>query len=213
MRKLLLSTAILAALGYTSKAQIAIAPEVGLNMSNMKFGSTPGVTRSDASIMGFKAGVIVDLGITGKLSIQPGIFYSIKGSNQKWSAGPLSINQDIIINYVEVPVNIQYEIVDVKVGKVFVGAGPYLGYAISGKTRGISPTTAESDLSIGSDASDLIKAMDLGVNVNAGFLLGKGLFARLQYGMGLTNTSSAPANSIKNSCFSISVGYFFGRKR
>lgn len=217
MKKVILFAALVAAFSATSSAQVAFGPEVGFTISSMKVDDTSSVTdiSKSASLGSIKAGFIVDLGLTKKLSLQPGIFYTVKGGESNMATktiiGTISVPVLTVVNYIEVPVNIQYQIVDVKMVKVFAGAGPYFAMALSGKTK---TAGVESDLKIGTAATDFIKASDLGVNINAGALLKFGLFARLQYGMGLTNVASQPdAMTVKNGTFCVSVGYLFGRTR
>jgi hypothetical protein len=121
------------------------------------------------------------------------------------------------MNYLQVPVNITYHLKN-----FFVGAGPYLGYALNGKIKGTGAialpiigdytTNVDSTISFGSDKGQ-VKRIDLGASITAGYDLPFGLFIRAYYQMGLSELSNDLNSSGKNTCFGLSVGYLYNRKR
>lgn len=227
MRKIAMTVAALATMTIAAKAQMSIrfAPEVGLNLYNMniKFADEKIDTKIKPA---FKVGGVVDLGITKKLSIQPGVFFSMKGTKQtdegNVPGGTYETELKTTSNNIEIPVNVVYHFGEGIGDGLFVQAGPYLGYAFGGKIKGetvtkIGNTTTtverDDDLEIGDDAvEDDLKPLDFGLNIGVGYQLPMGLFARAQYGLGLANLQPGgdSKNSAKNWGIGISVGYFFG---
>lgn len=207
MKKLFLlaSAAIIA---QTASAQFSIAPEAGLVMSGQSM-KVLGEKVDTKMKIGFRVGGNVDYAISDAIHIQGGIFYAAKGSKAKEGDGKVAVN------YLEVPIYVNYMTGEAGGNRFFGGVGPYLGYAFGGKVT--DATGEERDLEIGSDEgkSD-IKALDLGLNVNIGYMLSNGLYVRANYGLGLTNLipGGDGDNSVKNNGFAISFGYYlFGNNR
>lgn len=185
--------------------------------TGVKFGVKAGVTFPTMSISddteglaksttGFYVGGTVDFGLSGMFSLQPGLTLSNKGFKVGEDGGTLTTN----LMYIEVPVNavVNFPVGD---GKVFVGAGPYYGMAISGKhkLKGTSEGTTVSmseDVEFGSDGS--FKRGDFGVNFLAGYQLGNGFNIHAGYGLGLSNVAQNPGDA-KNRVLSVGLGFSF----
>lgn len=113
--------------------------------------------------------------------------------------------------YLEIPLNAV-----VNFDGFYLGAGPYLGYAISGKYKakytgtGEEDSSLEKDLKIGNN-KDEIKPLDFGLNAMAGYKLTNGLNFGLNYGLGLANTGAEGNNDYKasNRVISFLVGFSF----
>lgn len=218
MRKITLTVAALATMTVASKAQIRFAPEVGVNMTNMN--RKVGDEKIDSKFRpGFKVGGVVDIALMKKLSIQPGVFFSMKGSKLEQEIAGTNYEQKVSTNNIEIPVNVVYHFGEGIGDGLFVQAGPYLGYALSGKVKtkasnGSGSVETDQDLEIGTDDDDDLKPLDIGVGAGVGYQLPMGLFARVQGNVGLANLQPGgnSDNSIKNWGFGLSVGYFFGGK-
>jgi hypothetical protein len=96
--------------------------------------------------------------------------------------------------------------------KFLIFAGPYLGYALSGKDKAEAMGQSETaTLKIGSADTDDVKAMDFGLNIGVGVNVSNFLVTA-QYGLGLSNLSNSSGETVKNKVIGISVGYLFGGK-
>ncbi|WP_162903298.1 porin family protein [Taibaiella koreensis] len=215
MKKLMLTLAAAVALSQ-AHAQITIAPEAGLNLANASISSPVG-SPGTSMRPGLKAGAVVEIPVIKGFFIQPGIFYAMKGLKSEASGSvigfPVAIKQKIALNYIEVPLNLGYRYYAGNAGSLFVTAGPYLGYALSGKSKvegnvAGSGVDREEDIDFGSKDTEM-KALDFGLNFSAGYQLPIGLYARIQYGFGLTNLYNASGTSYKNNVLSITLGYAF----
>jgi hypothetical protein len=141
MRKIILMLFV-SALSLPAFAQsVKFGVKTGLNES------TPDVdkTSSDFSnLSGLNAGAFAEFEF-GKLSLQPGLYFTQKGFNSKTSiivpvpqggpSGSFNATGRVRLNYLQLPVNVLYNIA-VKPGKIFLGGGPYYGYALSGNVKG-----------------------------------------------------------------------------
>ncbi len=221
-----------------ANAQISIAPEAGINLANMHFKYKDIVTGNDVKPtndlkIGVKVGANVNIPIGERIVVQPGLFYSIKGTKQESTDNLGTITEttkdNITLHYIDVPVNIQYMFNDPSEGRFFVGIGPYLGVAFAGhdlKSRTFSGTGAPANneidtaLHFGNDYNtNNFSRFDFGGQVNAGYLLRSGIFFRGMYQQGIINLIpqgnqnalvAATDQRMRNSNITISVGYMIG---
>lgn len=216
MKKLLTLLAGFTTITTAATAQIGIAPELGLNIANMRGqydynASTgkPGVDEfKGGAKLGIKAGANFNINIAGRLQIQPGIFYSTKGfkqgekQNHEHGYFNASTQENVTLHFAEIPVNLQYMFNDPGEGRFFVGIGGYMGVAFSGKTikdentASIFPSLATAaglasdggSLQFGNDApSNDMRRFDFGGQANVGYQLRSGIFFRVMYQLGISN--------------------------
>jgi hypothetical protein len=218
MKKIILSLLLVAAAGSLFAQSVHFGIKAGLNDATID--ATPDNAISSSNKTGFSAGAFAEFDFT-KFSIQPGLFFTQKGSDAKvvYPQGgtneplpPIGTLSKATYNYLEVPVNALYNI-PVGVGKVFIGAGPYLGIAVSAHYKTSTPTgsgsstTTETSIDIG--GNDGIKRTDAGLNALAGINFKNGLLFSAGYDYGLTNIWNGDDSKVKNRVLNFSVGYAF----
>ena len=209
MKKTLLLLCLTSFISFSYAQSLNFGIKAGVNFSKLS-ASASGVTLTSSTSTGFHIGGVVDIGFES-WSLQPGILYSTKGGTYGSAADGGTAK--LTLNYIEVPVNILYNI-PVGVGKIFVGGGPYFGYGISGTgtTTGAFTSTGSGtesqNLTFGSGPNDT-KNPDYGVNFLGGIRFEKGFAVSVGYGLGLGNLSNDSSGSIKNNVISVSAGYFF----
>lgn len=212
MKKIMLLAACATMFGTTANAQGGIAPEIGLNLANMHY-KINDVKLDDGIKLGVRAGVNFNIPITpDRLVLQPGLFYSIQGMKSDENG----YKDNITLHYAQIPVNLIYSFNDPSEGRFFIGVGPYLGIAFSGKNKysgGGSDGTEK--LKFGSDSTQDLGRFDYGAQVTAGYQLRSGIFFRgtYQHGIGNLVPSEYPSNidaSIRNTCIVVSIGYLIG---
>ena len=222
MKKIIFSLLFIAVISPVFAQTVKFGISGGLNESIVDY--QPQYGNANARLAGFNAGIFSNIDF-GHISIEPGLFYATKG--QKITniiyytipsinpGGSLKGHGSDIYNYLELPVNVLYNI-PVSFGKFFIGGGPYLAYGLSAKskvstteTSGGSSTTSESDmpLSFSGDNADL-KRVDFGLGAKGGFALKSGLLISAGYEHGTTNVVNQGYAS-KNNVFNISLGYSF----
>jgi hypothetical protein len=240
MKKLLILAACTTMLTTAAEAQLTFAPEIGLNLANMR-GKDTGLsggleTMKNKLKLGVKAGVNLNIPVGDRVVIQPGLFYSIKGykSDNSYAESDMGITynatekHNVTLHYFEIPVNIQYMFNDPSEGRFFVGVGGYIGLAFSGHdkaTAEYSQTGGGTNFSYAIDTSAKLTfgddpdhrpwelgRVDAGVSVNAGYLLRSGIFFRGMYQIGLDNLMPGGDSDhyLKTSNITISVGYMLG---
>ncbi len=234
MKKILTITGFSILLASQSIAQrITIGPEAGLNISNQVTKINGDRLESDPKL-GLKIGGIVDIGLTRTFSIQPGLFFSQKGSKVEdvsyRSLGNLSYREmeryDTRLNYVELPLNLQFYFGRPRTGCFFVGGGPYVAFLLGGKekytwesrladgSRAIIDSRSENyDLEIGDDArEDDVKGADAGLNFNLGYMTRHGFFVRGNMGVGLSNLLPGGDSDFRQNNIggSVTMGFLIG---
>lgn len=228
MKKVWSLLAGITAMATTATAQIRFAPELGMNFANLhgKYDDAAGDRKKvDGTIkLGVKAGVNADIMLGKRFSIQPGLFYSIKGSKIKEDNLGISSEDNFTLHYFEIPVNFQYYFNDPNEGRLFIGVGPYAGIAFSGKDKYSYPTSEGTEkLKFGNDyPSNDLQRFELGGQVNLGYLLRSGLFFRAMYQGGITNlipqgnqdvVAKEMDQTLRTTNITVSVGYMIGAKR
>jgi hypothetical protein len=216
MKKIFLLIILTASIQSIFAQAVSFGIKAGLNESTAAF---TGTTTTFSNLSGFNAGVFADIKFN-KLSVEPGIFYTTSGYNSKSvfttdNPAPYSFSATgkVAYNYLQVPVNILYYIPAGPL-KIFIGAGPYWGLALSGtrqgttNTNGIITNSPSGNITFGSSDGDFSKT-DLGVNAIAGIALKNGLLFSANYGFGLTNISSSTNSKGENRVLSLSLVYEF----
>lgn len=230
MRKLVLLLGIIMAGIFSAEAQhVRVGPEIGVNWSRFNV-DDPVIDEDDFSMRaGLKIGGVVDIGFTRIFSFQPGLYFNQKGSRDRYSynvvQGRTYVNNKIRVNYLEIPMNLQFKFGRPRRGQFFIGGGPYMAFAIGGEVdsketlRYPNGNTAviyddDYDLEIGDDeADDDIKRTDAGVNFNLGFMAPQGFFIRGNSGIGLANIVPGGDEDYRwrNLSFSLTLGFLLGR--
>jgi len=214
MKKIMILAAGVLAFSSPAIAQISFAPEVGLNLANMHFKLDDNTKLDNGIKLGVRAGINVNIPITpDRLVLQPGLFYSIQGMKSEEDG----FANNITLHYAQIPLNLIYQFNDPSEGRFFVGVGPYVGIAFSGKSKqhggGSADTTV--DLKFGSGADQDLGRIDYGAQAMAGYMLRSGLFFRAayQHGIGDLIPSESPLQTeayANNTCIVLSIGYQFG---
>jgi len=202
MKKILfLLTLSILCVGISFAQTPKIGITAGLNVSNI----TRDIGDNNFKA-GFQAGVVADFGITDKFCIIPELLFSQRGANYGHSSFITTLN------YLQLPINAAYKLDVGKSSKVFVFAGTYFGYGLSGNNKVAIIEFGQKDnhsekVTFGSNEND-VKAFDFGINVGVGYTYEK-VFFKLQWNLGLMNLSNVSGISGRNTNIAVSVGYFF----
>lgn len=193
-------------LAEVSFAQLQGGIKAGLNLANF--------TGDDADggkiRLGYHVGGYLTFNVSDALSIQPELLINSLGSKTKESGsdpdlGDYTIEGEIIVTYVTVPVMFVFKLND----QINIQAGPQLGILIAGKAK--YDITSDLITTSGSeDVKDQFKSTDFGLSAGLGANFGP-VNASLRYYLGLADIPDADA-SVKNSAFMFSLGYNITKK-
>lgn len=191
----------------------------GVNFQNLNGEDSEGDKLTNEMLVGFHAGLNVQIPIAPQFYLQPGLLFSTKGAKDSGTGYTSQVN----LSYIEVPIEFVYKGA-LGSGYVMIGLGPYFGYGIMGKYKlDTALGNYESDVEFTNsidDSSDFlkfyVKSFDAGGNVFAGYELQNGLFFRLNTQLGMINinpddnrTISSDKGFIKHTGFGLSLGYRF----
>ncbi|MBL0232106.1 MAG: PorT family protein [Chitinophagaceae bacterium] len=200
MKKTIILLAAVFAAHLVSIAQnTRVGFTAGVSMSNYKITADNLSIKGDTKA-GITFGVLVDAPLSDHLSLQPALNFIQKGlNNTNDLGGGVTEKSKSTINLIEVPVNFLYNS-NGKGGNFFVGAGPSLGFGISGNSRTTySDGTPEesSKIKFGNTIDDDLKGLDLGANLLAGYCLKGGFMFSVNYNLGLSNLVPKPEGNEK----------------
>ena len=212
MKRLIL--AVIASLAFSGAAfsQVSYGLKAGLNLAKYSEAAIEGLEDYAKMNPTFYVTGFADIPVAPQFSIQPGLSLQGKGAKYKGEEGGTTGTITINTMSIEIPVNAVYYI-PAGPGSVFLGAGPYAGYNISGKvkskTTGNDESSEDTDLSFSGDDKDM-NAFEAGINFLAGYKLSNGFLINAGYGLGLTNLNpDSDGQNIKNRVISVGVGFQF----
>ncbi len=183
----------------------AFGVRAGLNLANTTFNSdSEGSDDFDTEMLiGLNLGVSASFEISSGLMFETGLGLSQKG--YKVSEGGFTGTWRT--NYLDIPLTVKKMFAG---DKIFVQAGPYLGFGISGKAKyKFDGETEDEPIDWGSDKDDDQKRLDFGLTFGAGAMVTEKIQVGLNYGLGLANLSTYSDNGYKetNQVIGITVGY------
>ena len=199
MKKIVLSVALIAGIVTAVSAQTRFGINAGAVLANLK-GEEGGEEQEMDSKIGITAGIRADVGLSENFRFRPGLNFVQKGGKQEFDFLGTQIKSTITLNYLELPLNFVYN-APAGNGKFFIGAGPVLGFGLSGKTKVESGGEEQTeDVNFG-DAEDEVKSFEFAGNVLAGYECASGLYFQANYNPGFSNLSNAPDSELKTTYF------------
>lgn len=180
-------TIMVLAVGTATAQHTNIGVKGGLNSFNIQSDNSSG---SDSKI-GLHAGLLGHIHLNDQYAFQPELVYSMQGAK--------SSNTDIKLDYINVPLLLQYMFDN----GFRIQAGPQLGFLLNAKAENGSSE----------DIKDHFKSIDLGLSVGASYVhppTGFGIDAR--YNLGLSDISETTNETTTNRGFQVGVFYLFGHR-
>ncbi|MBL1407493.1 porin family protein [Sphingobacterium faecale] len=210
MKKVLLSLGAAFLLASGVQAQISYGVKAGVNLPKQVVkitGEGADVSSSSKASTSFYVSGYANIFAAENFAIQPGLSFQGKGGKMEFEGEKATSN----VLSLDIPVNAVYYIPTGNTGSVFLGAGPYLGFHLTGKEK---MGGESNDISIGSGKDDDLKLLDYGLNFQLGYKLANGFLINGGYGLGLANLINdvdVPSFSVKghNRILSFGVGFEF----
>lgn len=182
---------------------LAIGTMLAVQAQNVKFGVKGGLnisklTDTDGSkaLAGFHAGGLVNIGLDKSWAIQPELVYSTQGTKAERSVLWLTSSNTVKVNYINVPVMVQYSIVP----EFYLEAGPQVGFLTAAKVK-------SGDVTV--DIKDNMQSVDFGLGFGFGYKFDMGLGVNARYNFGLTKVYDSDQVNSKNSVAQVGVFYTF----
>lgn len=192
-------------------------------MQNLNGKNISGDKLENDMVIGFHAGVNIQIPIAPQFYFQPGLMFSTKGGESKTDLFSSTLfTSTYKLSYIELPMNFVFK-AGLGNGYFMLGFGPYVAYGIMGKaTVKSGSATVESDIEFKKEVESgdpimttYFKPFDAGANIFFGYELAAGLFLQLNAQLGLIEINPDDQRfpdtdlSIKNTGFGLSLGYRF----
>jgi hypothetical protein len=140
-------------------AQAKIQPGIAFGMTSFsEKASVSGLTVSMDSKMGITGGAMLDISLMDLVSIEPGLFYTMRGFKMEESGVTVTEN----LSYLTVPVHAKIKFVT-PVVKPYALAGVNLGFLLSAKDK-----AEGGGQSVDEDIKDSMNVIDLGLDFGLG---------------------------------------------
>lgn len=182
MKKIFLLICGLLPVYFLFAQQLRYSVEGGINFSGA-YAVENGVVIKGGPLPGFQLGVLATKTITQKISFQPSLLFVYGGT---YRTGIDVNHTKYHVSLLKIPLDVVYQ----KNDKFFVGAGPYIGYSISGTHtfRGRS-----YKIIFGSNPNeDDSRRLDAGLDIMAGYVLKPNLLVKACFDLGLINPAWKP---------------------
>lgn len=207
-KMMILLVGVFFATGVCAQSPLGFGLKAGVNFPKYHYAGDNSSYETNTTT-NFHVTAFLDAPLGGRfLSLQPGVSLQGKGAELRNNLlGTLKQNT----MWVEIPVNLVAKIPMPYTGNFFIGAGPYVGFGISGENKYDSDWgSAEDEFDFGSDGT--LKSTDFGLNIIAGFQLNQGLMIHGGYGMGLSdirgsNSDYFPDNRLTNRVWTVGIGF------
>ncbi|NMM48114.1 porin family protein [Marinigracilibium pacificum] len=209
---------------------LAFALAITFGANAQEFGIRAGINSStmrgnhlkySVAHIGYHIGGTAILPISENIKINGSAMLTQKGIRDKGYSYAFDLNytDKEVINYLEIPVAIEYGF-DGGNMKPYFQAGLYLAYAVSGKfVQNNENEKIIENLDFGNNSEDHYSAADFGFTFGTGVDINK-LRIGVSYDLGVNdiqpaeikdNQDSNDPYSIKNRSFNVNVSYFFNR--
>lgn len=215
MKKLLTIVALMILGATTSFAQFGL--RAGLNFNNIGKDAKDEPLLKAENKTGFHIGAVYNIDLIGSFSIEPGLYFSQKGftlDGEEINLSGVDPNEPLLsfsakgdanMNYIEVPVNVKYKLLDLSVLGLYAHIGPFAAYGLGGKLK---------DTKIFDEDGLDYKRFDFGLQMGVGAVIINKVYAGVNYDMSLTKINESEGVSKdnlkeKNHVWMISVGLNF----
>lgn len=209
-------------LTVSSFAQIKIGVEAGYNSSKLGMTGANQQYYSLSSISTFDLGMIAEKSYSKQFSISSGLLFFQKGGIKNKTDFAISgSNTTTKINYLHVPLNLNYKIALDKNIKAIITAGLYGAYGISGSEKGTyesstSSTPINNDIHFTNNSSyysttnTAVKPFDFGYHFAAG-IEWKSYQLKLNYNHGFSDINPSGSTKFYNENLGISLAYLLSK--
>lgn len=192
MKNLILIFSLIILTGTVVKAQESVffGAKAGVNFTNMNSDRF-----SDNNTMtGLHLGLLAEIPITDRFSIQPEVLYSTMGTSaEEIMLGGSPGTTEYKLDYIQVPVLAKVYLTQ----SLSLEAGPSFNFLVNEE--------------IGGEETDFGSSFEFGGAVGASYKFRGGFFGDVRYFNGFTDAidSENYTNSIKNNGFQVGVGFMF----
>lgn len=215
-RKLLVLLVLTFVATGVAMSQASFGIRAGVNLQNINGKDIDGDKLENDLLVGYHAGVDVEIPVAPDFYFRPGLLFNTKGAAD--SEGKVSLG------YIELPLHFLYK-PQLGMGNLIIGLGPYVAYGVTGKLK--PDEGSDVDIKFKSDLTeeDLIdelegeafhlKGLDAGADIFFGYQFAFNLYFQLNAQLGLLDMwpnydgDEDDETEFRNTGFGFSLGYRF----
>lgn len=218
---------ILVISSIAADAQISFAGQIGVNLQVGSDKDDILISNPTAGVQGefvtqpkagFMIGFLADITLSKKLGLRPEINFTQKGSSVHTEVNAFIKNWTL--NYIELPVNVIYNIKFRRGSKMFFGVGPAVSMGLGGKIKHKDTDTRESakykvnfDADIyQNDGQYHLKRYDISANILFGYNFRGKYAVKMGYTHGFIDINPYIGQSYRNRVVNLSIAYILGGK-
>lgn len=179
---------------------------------------------------GFSAGLLCEYKFGKVVSFQSGLLFARKGAigkaytSDRYSdtqtgnnISDVLVKNTMVLDYLELPLNLVFNIPVGDYTDLFIGAGYYFAYGINGKLK-FEPSKngysfdEEEEENVFSGKNKFLNPFDQGINCMLGIRIAQGGFIRASYEWSLENIAASKDEGMatfKNNCLYLQLGFYF----
>lgn len=196
--KIVIASILISCIKITYSQSIGV--KGGLNIASIDYKSNPG------SVIGYHIGPIIDFQIQKNFFLSTGLQFSLNGVEM----GAVKENGDIEIvpmriRNLQLPVDFKILFLIDKSNKLFMQAGPYVGYSMSNKVK---QSSRDSKINYGDQG---LTRFDFGIEGAIGFEFGR-IVPSLGYQYGITDQFGSNDLKGRNRVVQVSLAYIFATR-
>ena len=170
----------------------------GVNFTNL----TSDGFEDNNSRTGFHLGVLAEIPVSDRFSVQPEALYSTQGAEAERFFGTNRVKGEYQLDYIQVPVIAKFYVID----GLALEAGPSFNFLVNEEYDFESNTLSfERDSELGS-------TFEFGGAIGASYKLNSGFFLNARYTQGFTDvfdSDNFDGDAIKNNGIQLGVGFLF----
>lgn len=194
-------------INHSDAQKLSFGLSAGATLASYK-SAIESISFTSKTKVGFTAGLAADLPISKSFNFSPQLNFVQKGGKQKED----DYLDKLTLNYVELPLNFTLNASTSK-GSFFVGTGPSLSMALSGKDKWHDDReSGGGDIKFGGGDDDDLKPFEIGINALAGFRFSNGFFIAVNYNAAVNNIAPHDPDfnsKYHNRYFGIRAGFIF----
>ena len=196
---LLIAIALFGFTAMSAQEYIMFGAKGGVNFTNM---TSDGFQDKD-SRTGFHLGLLAEIPVGDRFSVQPEVLYSTQGTKKATSMFlGNSVTRDYQLDYIQVPVLAKIYLIE----GLSVEVGPSFNFLANEEVKRTSGTTSSTT------DTDFGSSFEFGGALGASYKFRGGIFGSARYTQGFTDAFDSDnwdGDAVKNNGFQLGVGLLF----
>lgn len=133
MKKIILILAAALLSAWSAGAQIGVIAGLTSSATNVE-----SAYADIKNVNQYHIGLTYRLSLGRSLAIQPALIYNMKGTTMGSIAGLQDVDVEYKTGYLELPVQVQFSLLDIGLARAYGLVEPFIGYAVKNEVKGVN---------------------------------------------------------------------------